>query len=187
MSAAITSPANGTTVSGTVSVGMSVTGASGSSNTFRLSIDGTVVSTQTVATTTASFSWNTKNLLNGTHTLSVTVTDATGASATSPTVSVTVSNAYAIFITAPTAGTTVSGTNWVVIWWEGAQTAPPNYTVTVAGVTVVPSTPASNPQPTSLPWDTRQVPNGPQTITVTGIDGAGRTATASVGVTVSNP
>jgi len=31
------------------------------------------------------------------------------------------------------------------------------------------------------------VPNGPQTITVTGIDGAGRTATASVGVTVSNP
>jgi len=185
MSAAITSPAAGATVSGTVTVGMSVTGASGSSNTFKLFVDGGLVSTQTVATTTASYAWNTVNLLNASHSLAVTVTDATGRTVTSPTVSVTVSNTYAIFITAPTAGATVSGTNWVVVWWQGAQTAAPSYSVSVAGQ-VVATAAAASPQPTSIPWDTTRVSDGAQTITVTGTDGAGHVASASVNVTVSN-
>ena len=80
---------------------------------------------------------------------------------------------------------TVNGTNWVIVWWEGAQTAAPNYTVTVAGQ-VVATAPASSPQPTSIPWDTTRVSNGAQTITVTGTDGAGHVTSDSVNVTVSN-
>jgi hypothetical protein len=59
------------------------------------------------------------------------------------------------------------------------------YTVMVAGRQVA-SQAQSSPQPTSIPWDTHLVANGAQTITVTGTDGAGRTATATVNVTVAN-
>src|SRR2546430_14730922 len=82
LTARFTSPANGATVSGTVTVGMEVGGASGASNTFRLTIDGTLASTQTVTGTTASFAWNTSALANGSHTLALRASDAAGRTAT---------------------------------------------------------------------------------------------------------
>jgi Bacterial Ig domain len=185
MTAAVTSPAPGATVSGTVTVGMSVTGASGTSNTFKLYVDGGLNSTQTVATTTASSAWTTNNILSGSHSLVVVVTDATGRTVSSPAVTVTVSNTFAVFITSPNSGDTVSGTNWVIVWWEGAQTAAPNYVVKVDGQQVATS-PAAAPQPTSIPWNTTAVGNGPHTLTVTGTDGAGHVSSPSVSITVSN-
>ncbi len=51
----VTVPAAGATVTGTVSVGMSVSGSTAASRTFQLFVDGTTVSSQTVTATTASF------------------------------------------------------------------------------------------------------------------------------------
>jgi hypothetical protein len=82
LTASFTAPTEGATLKGnSTTVGMASTGASGSS-TFRLAIDGAVVSTQTVTGGTASYTWNTRNLAKGSHTLSLTVTDAAGRTAT---------------------------------------------------------------------------------------------------------
>jgi Bacterial Ig domain len=72
----ITSPSAGSTVSGTVSISANVIGAVGNSKTFTFMVDSTVLSTQTTSGTSASTSWNTSNQSAGTHTLTVSVTDA---------------------------------------------------------------------------------------------------------------
>lgn len=90
LTASFTSPASGATVRGTVTVGMADSGASGSS-TFKLSVDGTQVSSQTVSGSTATYAWATTGLANGSHTLAVSVTDGGGRTA-SASRSVTVSN-----------------------------------------------------------------------------------------------
>jgi hypothetical protein len=72
----ITSPSAGSTVNGTVSISANVIGAAGNSNTFTFMVDSTVLSTQTISGTSASTNWNTSNQSAGTHTLTVSVTDA---------------------------------------------------------------------------------------------------------------
>jgi hypothetical protein len=81
LSAAFTSPPAGARVSGTTTIGMASSGASGSS-TFTLAVDGSVVSTQTVNGTSASYAWNTTTLAKGARTLTVTVTDGAARTAT---------------------------------------------------------------------------------------------------------
>jgi len=72
-------PAAGATVGGTQSVGMATTAGWGTTKTWRLYADGVVIMTQTVKTgSTLWYSWNTRGLTNGSHTLTVTVTDAAG-------------------------------------------------------------------------------------------------------------
>jgi C1A family cysteine protease len=74
-SVSITSPASGSTVSGTVSVGVSASDNVGVKS-VALSVDGTVVSTLTAAP--YNFSWNTTNVADGNHSLSAKATDAAG-------------------------------------------------------------------------------------------------------------
>jgi len=78
----ITQPKAGATVSGTVWVVMWVEGTSGSSNVFTLSVDGKVIQTTTTSSrgpvTMGWFTINNPNAVNGTHTLTATVRDATG-------------------------------------------------------------------------------------------------------------
>ena len=187
MTAKITSPAPGDTVSGTVTVGMSVSGGAAGSNTFKLSIDGALVSTQTVAGTTASYAWDTTGAAAGSHTLSLTVTDSGGKSADAPNVGVSVSGGAGagptVAITDPTPGDTVGGTNWVIVWPGGAQ-GTPSCTVKVDGTQVAQQACADSP--TAIPWDTTAFSNGSHTISVTITDATARTGTASVGVVVSN-
>src|SRR5438034_1080155 len=139
MTAAFTSPAAGATVKGTTTVWMSTTGgATATSRTYRLSVDGTVVSTQTVNVKTASYAWNTTGVANGSHTLSLTVTDTANGSATT-TRNVTVSNTVTspaptgslqVSVTQPAGGgATVSGTQWVTIWVDGAAAGNNTYTL----------------------------------------------------------
>ncbi len=70
----ITNPKAGSTVRGTITINANVTGTLGGSNTFTFMEDNTVLSTQTVKGTSASYSWNTKQLGTGKHTLTVSVT-----------------------------------------------------------------------------------------------------------------
>jgi hypothetical protein len=178
-----TAPAAGATVSGTVSVAVTASGGIGYS--YTLAVDSTQVATA------SSFAWNTTTVANGSHTLRATVRDAAGRTA-SVMRTVTVSNTAAappptgslqVAVTQPTGGATVSGTHWAVVWVSGA-TGTRTYTLTAAGKTVGSATGSGDP--TSIPWDTRAVADGSQTLTVTVRDGAGNTGTASVSVTVLN-
>jgi len=92
MTASITSPADGATVSGTSSgVSMAVSNAQ-SPTQFVLKLDNTTtLYNQSVNGTTASTTWNTTTTANGTHTLTFTATDAAGKTATAS-ISVMVNN-----------------------------------------------------------------------------------------------
>src|SRR5258708_1151866 len=81
LTAAFTSPAANATVSGTVSVGMSETGASGTPVTFTRTVDGAQVFTAAGTATTATFAWNTTTVADGAHTLGLTVRDGAGRTA----------------------------------------------------------------------------------------------------------
>jgi hypothetical protein len=86
----ITSPANGATVSGTVTVSASASDNVGVSR-VELFVDGSLHSTDT--SSPYSFSWNTTTVANGSHNLQTRAYDAAGNSGSSSVVSVNVSNA----------------------------------------------------------------------------------------------
>jgi len=191
--ASFTSPADGATVSGTVGVGMSETGASGTPISFTLRIDGTQVSTTSGTATTATYSWNTTTVSEGSHTLSLTVGDGAGRTSTA-TRTVTVANGtpppppsgtIAVFITAPGDGATVNGTAWFTIWIENAAAGSKTYTLSVGGTTMATTATTSN-GPVSIPWSTTGTPNGSRTVTVTVRDSAGATGSATRMVNVAN-
>jgi hypothetical protein len=188
LGAAITSPASGATVSGTVTVGMSATNAQGSPTSFALALDGgTVLSSQSVSGSTASFSWSTAAVPNGGHTLTLTVTDGGGRSATAS-LPVTVSNstpgdgggaAPTVSITSPPNGAwtgnsikvTVSGADssglaGIEIYGNGTLvgTVPCNAGTTCTG---------------SLWWLTGSLPKGKHTITAVAEDTAGNRTTSA--------
>jgi hypothetical protein len=187
LSGSFTSPAAGAHVNGTVSVGLAAAGGT-PAYTYRLAVDGTQMFSSTTSAASTSYAWNTTGVADGAHTLSLTVTDTAGGSATT-TRSVTVSNAaggtIAIFLTSPDAGSTVSGTVWVNIWLEGSATGSKAYTMTVGGTTVWSE--SSTDTHVTLPWVTTNTPNGARTLVVTVRDATGATGTASVAVTVQNP
>src|SRR5207253_9149237 len=115
----------------------------------------------------ASFSWNTAAVVNGAHTLSATVTDAGGRTATAS-ISVTVNNAgggstLRVSITQPSSGATVSGVPWAVMWVEGQSGSSNTFTLTLAGQTM--GTTTGSAGPISMPYDTRTVTNGSQPLT----------------------
>ncbi len=106
----ITSPANGATVAGTVSVQVSATDNVGVTQ-VELYRDGVLIGTKTSSPYT--FNWDTTTVANGTHTLTAKGYDAAGNSATSSAVSVNVQNdivAPTASITSPTNGQVVSAT-----------------------------------------------------------------------------
>jgi Big-like domain-containing protein len=197
LTASITSPAAGATVSGTSTVGMSAAGSTAAARTFQLSVDGVVVSTQTVSSTTASFAWNTTGLSNGSHALSLRVSDTLGGSGTTSR-SVTVSNvtstppppppstgALRVAITQPKPATTVRGTAWAVMWVEGQSGTSNTFSLYANGRLVASQVTASR-GPISLQWVTSSTPNGPVTLQGTVRDATGMTGASTVSVTVAN-
>jgi hypothetical protein len=183
LTAGFSAPADGATVSGSVSVGMTASGGT-APYTYTLAIDGT----QVASSGTASYTWNTTTVADGNHTLGLTVRDNTGATATASR-TVKVQNASAgtlsVAITTPSAGATVSGTVWVTIWVDGAAAGNSTYTMTVGGTTVWNE--SNGDRPATLPWVTTNGTNGTKTLVVNVRDSAGATGSASVTVTVANP
>lgn len=111
---AIVSPANGSTVAGTVTVQANASDAVGVTQ-VELSLDGVLTVSSTQAS--ASFTWDTRAFANGTHTLSARAYDAAGNVGSAPDVSVNVQNSVVVTadttapvaaITSPTAGTIVA-------------------------------------------------------------------------------
>src|ERR1019366_1837125 len=108
----LAAPANGATVSGTVTVTANATDSVGVTG-VQFQLDGANLGgVVTGAGPSYSFSWNSKTVANGSHTLTAVASDAAGNTATSS-VSVTVNNDTTppvVSMTAPANGATVSGT-----------------------------------------------------------------------------
>ncbi|MGH7312367.1 MAG: Ig-like domain-containing protein, partial [Candidatus Rokuibacteriota bacterium] len=187
LTASITAPAANATVSATTTVSMAVSGAAAGSNTFTLSVDGTVVSTQTVSGTGASYAWDTTKAANGTRTLSLTTRDSTGKTATTSR-SVNVSNTSTaglkVIITSPKAGATVNGNATVNVWVEGASGSANAFTLNVDNRVIGSST--ESDRHAWFTWSTRSDTNGTHTMKATVRDAAGNTGTSTITVRVRN-
>ncbi len=180
-SVSVTAPSNGATVSGIVSVTASASDNVGVAR-VEIYVDGTLEMTDT--TNPYSYSWDTTNDVNGSHTVMALSYDAAGNSA-SNSVTVTVNNADAtpptISITAPASGATVSGTVNI------AANAVDNLAVDRVEISidgVLKSTDTASPYGYS--WNTQAETNGSHTILTRAYDAAGNSASASRTVTVSN-
>jgi Bacterial Ig domain len=197
LTAAFTWPSSGATMMGTTDINMSVSGSTAVSKTFQLSVDGTVVSTQTVSGSTATYKLDTTKLSNAAHTLSLRVNDSAGGSATAS-MPVTVNNPVVqtpapspapagtikVYVTQPGSGAVVSGTAWVTIWLDSAAAGNTTYTLTAGGRTVWTETNGS--RPATLPWNTALNSNGTNTLTVNVTDSTGNTGSGGVSVWVAN-
>jgi len=190
LTASITTPADGATVNGTVTVGMSESNGTGTI-TWTLGLDGgaTPIFTTSGTATTASFNWDTTGLAPGAHQLQLRVQDGGGRTATA-TSAVTVQPpppaTIKVFITQPGAdGATVSGTTWFTIWIENAAGGNKAYTMSVDG-TVVGTTNTTSSGPVSMPWMTNGTTNGPHSVTISVGDSAGGSGQAVRAVNVAN-
>jgi hypothetical protein len=90
-----------------------------------------------------------------------------------------------VAVTQPTNDTTVSGTAWAVVWIDGAAGSSNSVTLTLGG-RAVGSTTSGSAGPISLPYDTRLVADGTQTLTASARDASGNTGARSVSVIVGN-
>src|SRR2546425_1150802 len=182
----VTSPASGSTVSGTVSVTASVSGIGALTvRGVQFKLDGSNLGAED---TTAPYSvpWDTTTAGNGSHTLTAVARDSLGMLWTSDPVTVTVFNDTtppAVSITSPASGTIVAGTISV--------TASASDHVGVVGVQVLLDGLNAGAEvtaaPYSAPWDTTTASRGSHTLTAVARDAAGNHATsAPVSVTVVN-
>jgi Bacterial Ig domain len=169
---AITSPANGATVSGTVTIAATV---SASVQWINFYVDGNYLG----SSPPYSFNWNSTTVADGSHILSVKVFNSTGQIG-SDAKTVTVANngtAGAVKITAPATGATVSGTV--------AITATVNSSVQWINIYIDGNYLASSP-PYSFSWDSTSVANGTHVISAKAFNGSGLVGSDSVTVTVGN-
>jgi len=186
----ITTPAEGATVGGTITVAASLTTAGPAPFTWTVKVDNTTqIFTSTGSATSISLAWNTTSVPDGPHTLNVSVQDSTGATA-SAVRNITVQQppplTIKVFITQPgTDGATVSGTMWFTIWIENAAAGSKTYTMSL-GNSVIGTTDTTSNGPVSIPWNTAAALNGSQSVTVTVRDSANGTGQAVRVVTVAN-
>lgn len=179
---AITAPASGSTVVGSITVSAMAT-----DNVAVSSVQFVLDNVNYGAPLTAapySFSWNSTTVANGNHTWKAIALDPSGNSATSSTVTVTVNNDTippTVSITAPNAGSTLAGTVTL--------TASASDNKGVAGVQFqidgINYGPPITTAPYSEPWDTTTATTGTHTITAIATDTSGNTASANIKVTVN--
>jgi len=184
--ASITSPTEGSTVTGTVTVGMSETGGTGTiAWTLRLDNGGNPIFTTSGTGSTASFSWDTSGVSAGAHTLNLTVQDGAGHTATAAR-NIIVAGPLSASFTTPGEGASVSGVVPVSMSETGG-TGTITWTLRLDSGTTPIFTTSGTAATASFNWDTSGVPIGAHTLNLTVQDGAGRTATAVRHVTVTAP
>jgi hypothetical protein len=179
----MSAPANGATVSGTITVSATASDNVGVVGVQFL-LDGANLGAEDAASP-YSVSWNTNTVGNGAHTLSARARDAAGNTAIAS-VTVTVSNVDTtppvVSISAPANGAIVSGTITV------SATASDNVGVVgvqfqLDGANLGAEDSAS---PYSVNWNTTTAANGAHTLSAIARDAAGNKATATVNVIVTN-
>lgn len=179
---ALSAPAPGSAVSGTVNVSASAQDASGVTR-LELYLDGTLLLTGNQST--ASYSWNTLAVSNGTHTLSAKAYDAAGNVGSSPNLTVTVYNdttAPTVSVVAPSTGSSLSQTATVLIS-AGDDVGVTKVDYYLDGVL---QASAAN-LPYNFSWNTLSSANGSHTLSAKAYDAAGNIGqSASVAVTVFN-
>jgi hypothetical protein len=182
---AITRPASGATVAGSVAVTGTASDNAGLA-TVAVAVDGGAW--QTVAGTSSwSWTWNTTSLANGSHTIAARATDTSGNVATAS-AAVTVSNTAAdttapsVAVTSPASGSTVSGTASLT------GTAADNAGLSAVAVAVDggPWQAASGTSAWTWAWNTASLANGPHTVSARATDTAGNVATSTVTLSVAN-
>jgi hypothetical protein len=178
----ISSPASGDTVSGTITVTVSVADDIAVTG-VQFFLDGSPGTDVTTAPYSAP--WNTTTTTNGSHTLNAVARDAAGNHTTSAPVTVTVANDTTpptVTISSPASGDTVSGTITVTVSVadDTAVTGVQYFLDGTAGTDVTTA-------PFSAPWNTSSTTNGSHTLTAVARDAAGNSTTsAPVTVTVAN-
>jgi chitodextrinase len=180
-SAAVTSPAAGASLSGTVELAAAAVDDVKVTN-VQLYVDGVFLGYKTVAPYT--YSWDTTTVSNGTHWLYARAFDAAGNYGTAGITTVTVSNGTSadevppsVSIVAPSSGGTVSGP--VTIEASAAD----NVAVTKVVLAVDGSTVATDTSPPFTgSWDATTAAAGTHTVSATAYDAAGNNdrATATV-------
>jgi glucose/arabinose dehydrogenase/PKD repeat protein len=177
---AISSPAGGALVRGTVTISATASDNSGTVASVQFFVDGAALGApDTAAPFTAS--WTTSG--SGPHTLTARATDAAGNATTSAPVSVTVDNTPpAVSVDNPSGGT-VSGTITVTgSAADGNGIASVQFLADGSAIGAADTT-----SPYSVSWNTSAVSNGTHTLTAVATDAAGnQTTSAPRTVTVSN-
>ena len=179
----MTYPANGATVSGSLTMQASASDNVGVES-VAFAVDGVTKCTDTAAA--YSCSWDSATAANGSHTLRATARDAAG-NTQSHSVSVTVDNPVpdttlpSVSLTSPAGGATVSGTTAV------AAGASDNVGVAKVEFYIDGSLRASDTtSPYSYSWNTTTSSNGSHTVMARAYDAANNSRSASRTVTVSN-
>jgi hypothetical protein len=182
--ATVTAPANGSTVSGTVTISANASDNVGvASVTFR--VDGTVVGSPDT-TAPYSVSWNTSGAAAGSHSITAEAADAAGNRGTSAAVTVTIAAANqppTVSLTAPANGATFTAPASITITANAADTDG-----TIAGVDFYNGTAllgSDTTSPYSFAWS--NVPAGTYSLTAVARDNTGQqTASAARTITVNN-
>jgi hypothetical protein len=181
----ITSPSNGASVSGTVSIKVSASD-NVSVSSVTTYIDGVLLGKSTVSPYT--FSWNSSAVANGTHTIKATAVDAAG-NASSVSIQVGVNTIASGDVTAPVVSinSPSNGSSYTIgdIVSIGAG-ASDNIGVSSVGLYidgVLKSTLTTAPY--NFSWNTTGLASGTHTIGVTAKDAAGNTSSASISVTLN--
>jgi Bacterial Ig domain len=167
----ITSPSNGSTVSGMVTVTLSPATGTAWANLY---VDGVYQN----STPPNVFYWQTTGVSNGSHTLSATAFNSNGGSLGSTSAAVTVANGNAVSLTSPANGATVSGAVTIGLT-TGPSTAWAN--IYVNGIY------ESSTPPDSFTWQTTAIANGQCKVSATAFDSKGNNlGSAQSTVTVAN-
>jgi len=177
----ITSPANGATVIGTITVSANASDTDGTVASVKFDLPDGTRSTDTTAPFSTTF--DTTKVVNGSYTITATAIDNQNAT-TIATVTITVHNNVApiVSITSPTNNSTVSGTVTIVASATDSDGSITMVTFDLPDGTSVAATTA----PFSAVFDSTKVANGSYTIKATATDNQAATSAASVTITVTN-
>jgi hypothetical protein len=187
---AITSPVNGTTATGTISVLASATDNQAMAGVQFL-LDGASLGTEVLGTgPTFTYIWDTTAASNGLHVLSARARDGANLTTTSTAVNPIVSNGDTtpptVTVTSPTAGSTLAGTITITVSATD-NVAMAGVQFLLDGANLGAEVLGSGPTYT-FSWNTTPAMNGSHTLSARGRDVTNNMAVAtSVNVTVSNP
>lgn len=180
-SVTISSPVNAASVLGTVQVQGTASDNVGVTG-IKFLVDGQLVTSASASP--FSFAWNSSSVTNGSHSLTVTASDAAGNTGSSS-ITVSVNNLVVkdttppvVTITNPVSGATVSSKNVTITVSATDNVGVSQVGIYIDGILKATDTAA----PYTYSWNTRKVASGVHTIKATAWDAAGNSSSASITV-----